>query len=173
MSATAFLTQGPSIFDAMKDSCGYRPLLQIPASLHLICQGGTEDKANLVLGAVHRSRPHSRNLDIVLRGPKLFEASDPRDLAYVVASMMTAKFDHPSSTFSPNPSEEASVKIDYRLPMKSFYETTTICLMQKAQSVDAMFFAYQTRRQGSSQEEFLRWYLDASLLLEESVLDWL
>lgn len=88
MSATAFLTQGPSIFDAMKDSCGYRPFLQIPASLHLLRQGGTEDKAELVLGAVHRSR--SSGLVCRPSSLKHFKPSDPRDFPYGVASMTTA-----------------------------------------------------------------------------------
>ena len=69
--------------------------------------------------------------------------------------MTTAKFDHPSSTSPLNPSEEASNKIDYRLPVESVDENTTICLMQPIRSVDSLFFTYKTRRQGSSQEQSL------------------
>ncbi|KAL8757904.1 MAG: hypothetical protein Q9199_001867 [Rusavskia elegans] len=171
VNVTALLTQGQSMFDDMRDSHEYRLLTRIPASLHLLCQGGAEDKAKVLLKAIHRSGSHRRDLDVVLRGSKHFEASDPRDFVYGVASMTTAKFDHTSSTFHPNPSEEASIKIDYRLPVKSVYENTTIYLMQQARSVDPMFFAYETRRQGNSQEEYASWCPDWSLLDEKSVLD--
>ena len=40
--------------------------MQIPASLPLLCQGGTEDKVNLVLGVVHPSTSGRRDLDVVL-----------------------------------------------------------------------------------------------------------
>ncbi|CAL8581706.1 hypothetical protein XPA_007391 [Xanthoria parietina] len=72
-----------------------------------------------------------------------------------------------------NPSEEASIKIDYRLPVRRVYKNTTISLIQQARSVDSLFLAYKIRRQGSSWEEILSWCPDWSLLLEESVLDWL
>lgn len=66
------------MFDAMKDSCEYPLLTQIPASLPLLCQGGTEDKVNFVLGDVHRSRSDRRDLDAVVQGSEHFESSDPR-----------------------------------------------------------------------------------------------
>lgn len=91
-------------------------MTQIPASLPLLCQGGTEDKVNLVLGDVHRSRSDPRDLDAVVQGSEHFEASDPQYFVYEVTS---------------NPSEEASIKIDYRLPVRRVYEKTTISLMQK------------------------------------------
>ncbi|KAL8657884.1 MAG: hypothetical protein Q9226_001481 [Calogaya cf. arnoldii] len=171
-NATALLTQGQSMSIATHDSHEYHLLTRVPATLHLLRQGNAEDKAKVVLKDVHRSESHDRDLDVVLRGSKHFDASDPRDFVYGVASMTTAQFHHKSSELHPNPLEEASIKIDYRLSVQSVYENTTVYLMQQARSVDPMFFAYETRRQGTSQEEYASWCPDWSLLPEKSVLDW-
>ena len=108
-NVTALLQQGRSIFPAPEA----RLLIKIPVSLHLLHQGDAEDKANVVLQAVHGSGCRGRDLDVVLRGSQHFEATDPRDFVYGVASMTTAGFNHTSSPFQPSRLEEASIDIDY------------------------------------------------------------
>ncbi|KAL8666616.1 MAG: hypothetical protein Q9168_007450 [Polycauliona sp. 1 TL-2023] len=184
--ATALLKQGKSIFRPTtiprndssskhdsdeEDPHDYWSLTQVPASLELLYQGDAEDKARIVLGPIHDSQYHVRDLAVALRGSNHFEASDSRDFVYGVASMTTAKFNHPYSSSHSRWSQEASIKIDYQLSLKSVYEDTTLYLMQTARCLEPMFFAHSTRRQSSPEGELASWCPNWSLLPTRTVLD--
>ncbi|KAL8991919.1 MAG: hypothetical protein Q9169_007532 [Polycauliona sp. 2 TL-2023] len=185
-NATALLKEGRSLFLATDDSdqydsdesdshkkdiYRYHLLTQIPASLRLLHQGNVEDKANVLFEAVHRSGSHGRDLGAVLRGSVHFKASDPRDFVYGVASMTSAKFDHPCSSLNPKSLKDASIKIDYQLSVENLYENTTVYLMHTSGCLDPMFFACDTRRQSRLEESFATWCPDWSLLPEKTILD--
>jgi hypothetical protein len=146
---TELLKLGKSMLRAMIDADNSKLLSPIPASIALLRRGTAEDKTRVVLKSGHFSSSEGRGLEIVLRGSCNFQATDPRDFVYGVASMTTSMLMYTSpSTKHSSLREQEVIRIDYNQTVNTVYEDTTISLMQKARSLDPMLFAYKARSQG-------------------------
>ena len=169
---TELLNLGQSIPPAMinPDESGLSE--PVPASLLLLQQGSSDAKAKVVLESVHFLGSESRGLEVALRGSCHFEATDPRDFIYGVASMTTTNLIHtPLSTSKPISGAKEGIRIDYRQSLNVIYQDTTVYLMQKARSFDPIFFAHETRKQSDLLETLPSWCPDWSLFPEHSVID--